>query len=323
MDNDTQPIRSFFWPTLLIIVGLIFLLNNYGVVRWNIWGDLWRIWPIILILLGLQILFGRNKVGNRIVSLLGIVILLILLLVLIGQNSQTVGDWLTKNSPGIAQKVLTPSSNLNHYSQTIEQNQYTNVTERNLKTDLGIGTMTISDSEDSYYFRVDADYYGDIAPQTTTNLNNTILSLEYFPPSQQIIFGTIKQQHNLILGLPKLKTDINTTVGTGKESINFNRLLLNNLKAVVGTGETDITLGNTSLPTGTTDLQVGTGSITVHLPKDIGLSVNHKIGVGKIMLDSQSYVGNGIHNSSNYDSSNTKMTVNVTVGTGIITFVRY
>jgi hypothetical protein len=53
--------RSFFWPILLIGVGVIWLLGNLGIIpALNLWLLL-RMWPLILIVIGLDILIGRRS----------------------------------------------------------------------------------------------------------------------------------------------------------------------------------------------------------------------------------------------------------------------
>lgn len=59
------------WPVILIGAGVIFLLNNMGMLSWSIWETLWRLWPVLLIAIGLDILIGRHsRLGSLIVALL-------------------------------------------------------------------------------------------------------------------------------------------------------------------------------------------------------------------------------------------------------------
>jgi hypothetical protein len=58
---DEHPKRhSFFWPALLIGVGLVWLLVNFNVIEPFRIGSLLQFWPLLLVLLGLDILFGRR-----------------------------------------------------------------------------------------------------------------------------------------------------------------------------------------------------------------------------------------------------------------------
>jgi len=48
---------TLFWGSVLVILGLVLLLNNFGILgNFNIWQ---LMWPAFLILLGIWILFGR------------------------------------------------------------------------------------------------------------------------------------------------------------------------------------------------------------------------------------------------------------------------
>lgn len=52
--------RSFFWPVVLIGIGVIWLLVNLNVLTTASLGVLMRFWPVVLILIGLDILFARR-----------------------------------------------------------------------------------------------------------------------------------------------------------------------------------------------------------------------------------------------------------------------
>lgn len=60
---------------LLIIIGILLLLTNFGFLSTNIWHVLVRFWPVLLIIMGIRIILGRNIV-SRVVSLL--IILLVI-----------------------------------------------------------------------------------------------------------------------------------------------------------------------------------------------------------------------------------------------------
>jgi hypothetical protein len=54
---------GFIGPLLLLTIGFILLFNNIGILPWGIWGSLWRYWPVILILSGIQILAMHSESG--------------------------------------------------------------------------------------------------------------------------------------------------------------------------------------------------------------------------------------------------------------------
>ena len=43
----------------LFFVGIIFLLQTFNILSWNLWQILWKFWPVLVIIIGLTILLRR------------------------------------------------------------------------------------------------------------------------------------------------------------------------------------------------------------------------------------------------------------------------
>ena len=69
---------------LLLILGTIFLLNNLGYLPWSMWTDVFKFWPILLIVIGLETLFTKNGSPRLLVA--AIILIIVLPFVLQGQN---------------------------------------------------------------------------------------------------------------------------------------------------------------------------------------------------------------------------------------------
>ena len=50
------------WGIFLLFLGIIFLLQTLDVLPWNLWGTLWRFWPVLIIVIGLGILLRRYNI---------------------------------------------------------------------------------------------------------------------------------------------------------------------------------------------------------------------------------------------------------------------
>lgn len=46
----------------VLFVGILLLLNNLGIASMEVWNYIWPFWPILLILMGIRIIFGFNRI---------------------------------------------------------------------------------------------------------------------------------------------------------------------------------------------------------------------------------------------------------------------
>lgn len=53
--------QSIFWGIILLLFGVLFLLDNLGIMYFNFWGFIGGWWPVILIVLGISIIFKRKS----------------------------------------------------------------------------------------------------------------------------------------------------------------------------------------------------------------------------------------------------------------------
>ncbi len=74
-------------PFFLIGLGVIFLLNNLGILPWGIWINLWKFWPLLLILIGIEIVLGQS-ISLRTTIILAILIFLIPILLSVNPFSK-------------------------------------------------------------------------------------------------------------------------------------------------------------------------------------------------------------------------------------------
>jgi hypothetical protein len=55
--------RNIFWGVILIVIGVLFILQNLHVVDFE-WVKLWRLWPVLLVLWGISILPANNWIKS-------------------------------------------------------------------------------------------------------------------------------------------------------------------------------------------------------------------------------------------------------------------
>ena len=65
-------------PLILVMIGLLLLFNNLGMLPLGLWGTVWRFWPVILILIGLDIIARQieERTYYTLCVLIGVVIII-------------------------------------------------------------------------------------------------------------------------------------------------------------------------------------------------------------------------------------------------------
>jgi hypothetical protein len=64
-------------PVLLIGLGILFLLENLGMLAWNIWEVAFRLWPLLLVAWGLELMVGRRSAWGAAVALILMLVILV------------------------------------------------------------------------------------------------------------------------------------------------------------------------------------------------------------------------------------------------------
>ncbi|NIO06896.1 MAG: hypothetical protein GTO40_02485, partial [Deltaproteobacteria bacterium] len=95
-------------PLLLIGLGVIFLLNNLGVLAVSVWDVVFHLWPVILIAIGLDLLIGRRSVWGSLLVLALILAVLIGGILLIGARDgrALIEDEITQPLSGITEAKI-------------------------------------------------------------------------------------------------------------------------------------------------------------------------------------------------------------------------
>ena len=50
--------REYFWPLVLVLLGIFFLLRNFNLLNW-LNGNI--VWPVVLIILGVWLILRRSR----------------------------------------------------------------------------------------------------------------------------------------------------------------------------------------------------------------------------------------------------------------------
>ncbi|GAI89851.1 unnamed protein product, partial [marine sediment metagenome] len=56
-------IRTYLRGTIFILLGVMLLANNFQILPWSVWYELLRLWPAILIAIGVDLIFRKSSLS--------------------------------------------------------------------------------------------------------------------------------------------------------------------------------------------------------------------------------------------------------------------
>lgn len=259
--------RSLFWPIVLIGIGVIWLLSNLGVIGAVNFGILLRLWPLVLIVIGLDLLFGRRWPALSALIGLATVALVVALLLFAPQLGLNASAPATLFGLPIVTGIDESDIRTDRYTEPLAD-----ATSAEVMLDLHAGRTTIRSLDDSDAL-IDAEltHYGEIDFRVSGDRAKTVR----LGQRSEIRFGPFTTNGSRLMwdiGLtPEIPLDLSIDVGSGPTDADLSRLRLQSLDIDGGSGPLDLTL-----PEGATDyrafLDGGSGPITMLVPEGAVLS---------------------------------------------------
>lgn len=264
--------RSLFWPVILIGVGLVWLLVNLNIFTAANIAVLDRIWPIFLIIIGLDLLFGRHS--PQLGALIGIgAVALIIVLMLVGP------------SLGLAPNVEIRSE---HFEEAIGD-----ATSARVTLNASVGSMTVAALEDSRnLIEADINYVGQITFDVSGEQEKAVTlgqvgNVSFSQGPISTLFGWIGATSALrwdISLTPDVPLDLTVNGSVGDSQIDLRNLQLTGLAYRGSVGGVHLTLAASAAPYNV-EINGSVGEFTLVIPDDAAITAHIEGGVGGFTID--------------------------------------
>lgn len=297
--------RSVVGPAILILLGLAFLVNNLGILQFNIWEMMWRLWPVWLIAVGLDMMIGRRTSwGSWLV--LGLIVTIIGGAVWFGNNLgfNFTDRWEVSAGPG---EMITISEDMKDAKKATVQ----------LSSSVGEFRVEASSSSDKLVEgnvgrlsgeQIDKDSYGSNGDVTFV-LKSRGLSI----PTRSVRRGEGVWDLRLAKNVP---LDLKLGTGIGEARLDLTGLTLNRLEVSTGIGEVDLTLPNTG--NFSVKMESGIGQTTLRIPEGMEAKIRASKGLGAISVSGDFKKVDGYWMTPKYESAQNRVDVEVSGGIGEI-----
>jgi Domain of unknown function (DUF5668) len=252
--------RSYFWPAVLILIGVFALLVNSGVISTDRLGLLADLWPVILIVIGLELLARRALPGQN-----GDVAAVLIVLLAAGG--------------AIAYVALAPnpttSGKLDFHAAV------GNLDHAALEIDAGAANITVTGTSslegDLYHATIS---YSGPKPEVNLDRSNGNLTI-----SQGNTGFGVFQSRRFTLDL-QINSSVPWTItsngGASTDTFKLASLQLKSMDINTGASREDITLGT---PSGVVPITINGGALTVNLHRPQGTGASVSVSGGAVSLN--------------------------------------
>lgn len=293
------------WPLILIGAGIVFLLNNAGVLNWNIWWTLAQLWPVILIAVGLDILIGRR-------SILGSLLVIVVTVAIV---AAAFVYW----SPAIS------AAGRNLTTQQISQG-LEGATQAAVDISAGTANLTIKDG---------AEGTGLVQGAVMLASDERLSSPTFTRSGDSANFRLHTQGASRVwpagfrdagLGAKRWDLQFNPDVpmalrvdaGVGSTNLDLSRLKITSLNANAGVGSVEVTLPRSGKLTA--NLDAGVGKVHIVIPAGMAVHVRLDRGLGGVDVNGNlQRQGDNDYVSPGFDSASDRVDMKINGGVGHIT----
>lgn len=309
--------RSFsvFWPVVLVMAGALLLLENLGYLSGLSWGTVWRLWPLLLIALGIDTLFSRR-------SALGALFSALLILALLGGavyfviNASSL-PWASKwfeESGWQSEAIVHPLSGAERAKVFIDWASLP------LRLEALADSPNLIEGTVVYRGRLNFDVSG--GRRAAVRLSTSSMGAGWSPGVWTESADLEEREGRWVLGLsPRVPIDLELDGGSGMAEIDLRGLDLETFRLDVASGAVDL-----YLPAGQYETQIegGSGSLDLWLPPEAGVRLEVEGGSGALRPGERYRLvegerdGDGVWESDNWRQADVSLRMYINVGSGAV-----
>lgn len=287
---------SLVVPIILIVLGVLFLLDNLNITSGIDWGSIWKLWPIILIAMGLEIILGRR------ISF-GAIVLVIIVAIIAGAAA-----WWSV--------VVGGERTMEHFTWS-----ETGVERVEAKLDIGIGRLQLNGYSDMADLMV-ADL--DLAPGDKVGhglkvdddvAQGWISSGDEFFALPNILGGNASKWDLLLNSRVRWEMEINS--GVGDVRLDLSDLIVSDLRLDAGIGSVQVTLPRR----GSVEARIdnGVGDVRVTIPAGAQARIQVDRGIGSLRVGSRFKRRGDYYETEGYSGAESHIDLKIDSGIGTVT----
>jgi hypothetical protein len=321
---------------ILVMIGAIFLLNNFGYIHFH-WSNLFHLWPIFLVIAGVNLVFANNKSAWATILKISVVVAGFAILIFgnfgdryrwwwphytyhyhhddNNDNGDDNGDDNTDDNSGSITKVEGNSTFTEPYNTTAR------VARLNISG--GGATYNLHDTTNQLFTAYTKEFYGKY--EYNHHQEDSVYVMDFSMKDNKnghFNWGNDKSNTaDLKLNLSP-EWEINVETGASKIDFDLSKYKLRSLVLKGGAASFTARIGQ---PLATTNVQVSTGvsEVTIEIPQNAACRIETDSGLSSTSFDGFTKKDDGHYETAGFDAAKNKMYIHMSGGISDFKVHRY
>ncbi|MDO8688590.1 MAG: DUF5668 domain-containing protein [Dehalococcoidia bacterium] len=304
---------SVLGPAILIALGAVFLLNSLDIVPWSVWGTLWRFWPVILILLGVQTILGRSGANWAICLVVSVAAVLLLVgVVVAASQAGWINGFPIDGGPVTQQTKEAQAGSVSNELGTIQEARVT--------LEFGAGRLSMDSLPSGSDKLVVVDYSAGAVgriPGTKFTQVGRQGNLD-IAGSKEVKFGFVSGADEWKVHLsPAVPQDLTVRIGAADGNLDLRGLKVRTLNLDVGASTVIVRLPANA---GSTNAFVNSGAatVTLEISPEVGARIVSDSGLASINASSRFSRAGGVFTTDDYQTAANRLDVELKAGVSTV-----
>lgn len=307
--------KHIFWGLLFVSIGILILLNNLGFLYIDL-SNIWKFWPLVIILWGVSY-FTRNIIVKGVIAGLSGIILAITLFAFFNSSYNFISNACTVRDEDFDFSINEGSTDTSNYTEAYDSN----IKYGELNLNAGAGTFILNDSTEDLMRAVTKGLRNNYDVSRNDSGDKTTITMDM--KKRHFEFG---DGHNKNKTLIKLNTspawDMNFQVGAAAIDFDFSAYKTENIEIHMGAASLKAKFGNRSDVT-KFHLKAGVSSIEIFVPESSGCEIDCKTALSSKDFDDFTKINSNLYRTKDFDSAKKKVYLEIETGISSIHVSRY
>jgi hypothetical protein len=306
--------KHIFWGLLFVSIGILILFKNLGLLYIDL-SNIWRFWPLVIILWGISY-FTKSPVVKGFIAGISALILAVTLFAFFNSSYNFISNAFSLNDEDInftINEKTDTSSYTESYNKSIKNGEFS--------LNAGAGSFIINDSTDDLMHAATQGIKNNYELMRSDAYDKSTITMTM--KSRHLVFNDEHQKNKTQIKLNTAPVwDLNFDVGAAAIDFDFSPFKTENVDIKMGAAALKVKLGN-KVNVINFHLKAGVSSVNILVPESSGCEIKCNTALSSKDFDDFEKINSNLYKSDNFDTAKKKIYLEINTGISSIHVSRY